>query len=159
DVTDDAGAEWLPIRPNTDVALMLGLAGELVERGLVDREFVDRHCVGYAEFERYLTGKNARWAAEITGIPADAIERLAVRMAATRTLVNVGWSVQRADHGEQPIWATVALAAMLGQIGTPGGGFSIGFGAVSGNNLDRPAGIPRPTLPLGPNPIATLIPV
>ncbi|HJP76088.1 MAG TPA: molybdopterin-dependent oxidoreductase [Pseudonocardiaceae bacterium] len=159
DVTESASAEWIPIRPNTDLALLLGLAGTLVAEGLVDREFVTRYCAGYPEFERYLAGKDARWASDITGVPAEVIERLARRMAAIRTVVNTSWSVQRADHGEQPVWATVALAAMLGQIGLPGGGFSLGFGATSGINLDRPAGIPRPTLPLGPNPVATRIPV
>ena len=165
DVTEAAAAEWIPIRPNTDLALLLGLAGTLVADGLVDREFVTRWCAGYPEFESYLTGrsdgvrKDARWASGITGVPAEVVEGLARRMAATRTVVNTSWSVQRADHGEQPVWATVALAAMLGQIGLPGGGFSFGFGATSGINLDRPAGIPRPTLPLGRNPVPTRIPV
>lgn len=165
DVTDSAAPEWIPIRPNTDLALLLGLAGTLVAEGLVERDFVARQCAGYAEFEAYLDGrtdgrrKDAHWAAEITGVPAAVTERLARRMAATRTLVNTSWSVQRADHGEQPVWATVSLAALLGQIGLPGGGFSIGFAATSGINLDRPAGIPRPKLPLGPNPVSTRIPV
>ncbi|WP_158891609.1 molybdopterin-dependent oxidoreductase [Amycolatopsis anabasis] len=165
DVTGSAAPEWIPIRPNTDLALLLGLAGTLVAHDLVDREFVARWCAGYAEFEHYLTGqadgqrKDAHWASRITGVPADTIDRLARRMAATRTLVNTSWSVQRADHGEQPVWATVALAGLLGQIGLPGGGFSLGFGATSGINLDRPAGIPRPTLPLGTNPVSTRIPV
>jgi biotin/methionine sulfoxide reductase len=44
-------------------------------------------------------------------------------MAARRTLVSIGWSLQRAHHGEQPFWALVTLAAMLGRIGLPGGGF------------------------------------
>lgn len=165
DVTEGAGAEWIPIRPNTDTALMLGVAGTLVADGLVDRSLVARLCVGYEEFERYLTGqadgqpKDARWASEITGAPAAVIERLAQRMVDTRTVVATSWSVQRSDHGEQPVWATIALASMLGQIGLPGGGFSLGFGATSGIALSRPAGIPRPTLPLGHNPVTTSIPV
>jgi biotin/methionine sulfoxide reductase len=44
-------------------------------------------------------------------------------MAATRTTVNINWSLQRSHHGEQPFWALVTLACMLGQIGLPGGGF------------------------------------
>jgi biotin/methionine sulfoxide reductase len=80
-------------------------------------------------------------------------------MAGTRTVVNTAWSVQRADHGEQPIWTTVALAAMLGQIGLPGGGFSFGFAAVSGISQPYPAGIPRPKMSLGPNPVPTKVPV
>jgi biotin/methionine sulfoxide reductase len=47
-------------------------------------------------------------------------------MAASRTMLSIGWSLQRAQHGEQPFWALVTLAAMLGQIGLPGGGFGMG---------------------------------
>jgi biotin/methionine sulfoxide reductase len=165
DVTALAAPEWLPIRPNTDVALMLGLAHTLVADDLVDRAFVRTHCAGYAEFERYLTGradgcvKDAGWASAITGVPAGTITGLARRMAGTRTVVNVAWAVQRAQHGEQPVWAAVALAAMLGQIGLPGGGFSLGFAGSNGIALPTPVGIPRPTLPLGPNPVTVRIPV
>ena len=41
-------------------------------------------------------------------------------MAASRTFINVNWSLQRGDHGEQPIWAAIALASVLGQVGLPG---------------------------------------
>ena len=165
DVTDTVMPEWLPIRPNTDVAVMLGLAHTLVTDGLVDRRFVSSHCAGYPEFERYVLGREDRrakdpnWAERISGVPAASIRRLAHRMAATRTVINTAWAVQRADHGEQPVWATVALAALLGQIGFPGGGFSLGFGAVTGIAQPYPAGIPRPKLPLGPNPVNTKVPV
>ena len=64
-----------------------------------------------------------RWAAPITGIAADRIVALARGWRRSRTMVNVAWSLQRAKHGEQPFWALVTLAAMLGQIGLPGGGF------------------------------------
>jgi anaerobic selenocysteine-containing dehydrogenase len=56
----------------------------------------------------YLTGaadgqpKDAAWAAAITGVPADTIRDLARQMAATRTMLTASWSLQRADHGEQP---------------------------------------------------------
>jgi hypothetical protein len=53
-------------------------------------------------------------------------------MAARRTLVTVSWSLQRAEHGEQVPWMGVTLAAMLGQIGLPGGGFGLGYGSVQG---------------------------
>lgn len=165
DLAEQLGAEWLPIRPNTDTALMLGLAHTLVCNGRHDRDFLARYCEGYERFERYLLGlddgvpKSAGWAAGITGIDAGCIEQLALRMAGGRTLVTTSWSIQRADHGEQPVWMTVTLAAMLGQIGLPGGGFSLGFGAVSGIAVPRPEGIPRPTLPLGGNPIKAFVPV
>src|ERR1043166_4301806 len=154
DAADSLRSNWMPIRPNTDVALMLGLAHTLATERLHSREFLDRYCTGYCRFESYLLGhtdgqpKSAAWAAAITQIDADDIRNLARRMAGTRALITTSWSVQRADHGEQPIWMTVVLAAMLGQIGLPGGGFSFGLGAISGIATPLPDNLPRPTLPL-----------
>jgi biotin/methionine sulfoxide reductase len=73
-------------------------------------------------------------------------------------MLAASWSVQRADHGEQPYWMLIALAAMLGQIGLPGGGFGFGYGATSGIGSPQ-ARMPLPKLPTGPNPVHAYIPV
>lgn len=159
-----ARADWLPIRPNTDVALMLALAHVLEIEDLVDRAFLRSHCTGYETFARYLTGvndgipKTPEWAAAITGAAAESIRDLARRMAASRTMLNMAWALQRASHGEQPCWMIVTLAAMLGQIGLPGGGFGIGYGAVNSIGSDG-VRLPGPTLPQGENPVSDFIPV
>ncbi len=164
DAPPELGAEWLPVRPNTDTALMLGLAHTLMIEGLHDRAFLDSHCTGFARVRRYLLGaddgqaKDAEWAAGICGIGAAAIRTLARRMAGTRTMIAVAWALQRADHGEQPLWAAITLAAMLGQIGLPGGGFGFGYGGS--NRIGFPShGISWPALPQGENPVRDFIPV
>jgi biotin/methionine sulfoxide reductase len=165
DMPADVAAEWIPIRPNTDVALMLGLAHTLSSEGLCDREFLSKYCEGYERFEAYLTGTtggpahDAQWASGITGAPIEVIKQLARTMARSRTLVTTGWAVQRADHGEQPVWMTVTLAAMLGQIGLPGRGFSLGFGSVNGSTRQHRTDLPKPSFPLGPNPVKAYVPV
>jgi biotin/methionine sulfoxide reductase len=164
DLPSTVDATWYPIRPATDTALMLGLAHTLAAEGLHDKDFLDRYCVGYPEFERYLLGitdgvpKDAEWASVITELPATDIVRLAHRMAASRTLVTVTWSLQRIEHGEQPVWAGIALAAMLGQIGLPGGGFGHGYGSM-GDVGDTGPELRTPHLPQGTNPVRDFIPV
>ena len=164
DTREALNAEWLAIRPNTDTAMMLALAHTLLAEGLHDEGFLASHCVGFGRFQSYLLGeidgqaKDAAWAAAITGISEQTIHALARRMAKSRTLITVSWSVQRADHGEQPYWAAIALAAMLGQIGLPGGGFGFGYGAMHGIGMPRQR-IPIPKLPCGDNPVADVIPV
>ena len=69
-------------------------------------------------------------------MPAAEIVALARRIAGRRTLVTCSMSLQRAEHGEQPVWMAIVLAAMLGQIGLPGGGFAFALGAVS--NTGKP---------------------
>ena len=163
DMPDALRAQWLPARPNTDTAFMLALAHTLYVENLWDRAFVERHCTGFDRFLPYLTGaadgqaKDADWAAAITEIPADAIRALARRMAHKRTFINCSLSVQRQDHGEQPYWMLVTLAAMLGQIGLPGGGFGCGYGIGGTGTPRRPFPVPR--LPTGRNPTGRFIPV
>jgi biotin/methionine sulfoxide reductase len=150
--------EWIPIRPNTDTALMLALAHVLVQDNLLDRNFLARCCHGFERFEPYLADKTPQWASDITGIPAARIVALAREMAAHRTMMNVAWSLQRASHGEQPFWMVVTLASMLGQIGLPGGGFALGYGPT--NRVGSPhTRLPGPSLPQGNNRVREFIPV
>jgi biotin/methionine sulfoxide reductase len=164
DLPEDTEAQWLPAVPGTDTALMLGLAHTLVAEGLHDRDFLARYCVGYPEFEDYLAGrgdgqpKDAAWAARITGIAAEDIVALARRMASGRTLIGVAHALQRADHGEQPVWMAAVLAAMLGQIGLPGGGYNYALGAIAHSGR-RVTAVALPALPQGQNGVADFIPV
>ena len=156
-------AEWLPVVPGSDVAVMLALAFTLVDEALADRAFLDRHCVGFARFERYLLGaadgcpKTPEWAERLSGIPAATIRALARRMAARRTLINVNYSLQRVEHGEQAPWLAVTLASMLGQIGLPGGGFGQGYGSL-GYIGRAPLRVGPPTLAQGENAVRAFIP-
>ena len=164
DLPAEAGAEWLSLVPCTDTALMLGLAHTLVGDGRHDRAFLARYCVGWPAFEDYLMGrsdgvpKDARWAAAITGVAADTIVGLARRIAGKRTLISVAHALQRAEHGEQPVWMAAVLAAMLGQIGLPGAGYAYSLGSL-GHTGRRANAVPTAGLPQGRNGVRDFIPV
>lgn len=136
DMTDRVEAEWWPVRPNSDVAVMLALAHTLVTEDLHDEDFLRRYCVGLDEFLPYLLGdvddqpKHAEWAASLSDIPADDIRGLARRMAVTRSVIGVSWSLQRSEFGEQTYWMATVLAAILGYHGLPGGGVAYGYGSL-----------------------------
>ena len=128
DDLDTGGAvEWLAIRPNTDTALILALCHTLWRRT----------CTTVT------SSPATRWASRSSRLPSPArtppgprrspaflrrASSLAREMAATRTTVSINWSLQRSHHGEQPFWAMITLACMLGQVGLPGGGFAVGYG-------------------------------
>ncbi|HEV7626012.1 MAG TPA: molybdopterin-dependent oxidoreductase [Streptomyces sp.] len=156
-------AEWLPVRPATDTALLLGLAHTLLAENLHDSAFLARATTGFGTWADYLDGsadgtpKDAVWAAERCGIDAQDIRSLARRMAASRTLITVTWSLQRARYGEQPVWAALALAAMLGQIGLPGAGFGHGYGSMADVGDHGPQ-LRLPRLPQDANPVGEFIP-
>jgi biotin/methionine sulfoxide reductase len=160
DMPDDAGADWLPIRPNTDTALMLAMAHVLLTEGLADRIFLQRCTVGASRVEEEIhgNGRTPEWAEGITGIPAATIRALARDCAAQPTMLSATWSLQRAEYGEQPFWGLVALAAMLGQIGRPGCGFGFGHGSIGGLGVPRTA-IPSVGLTTTHNPANSFIPV
>ncbi len=164
DLQDDAEAEWHPIRPSSDVAVMLAIAHTLVSENLHDRGFIDRCCTGFAPFEDYLMGrsdgvaKTPEWAAGKAEIDPEAIRALARRMASSRTLVTVSYALQRARFGEQPVWMGVVLSALLGQTGLPGGGFCLGFGSIG--SIGQPGlAAALPSLPQGRNSVGAYIPV
>ncbi len=164
DLPDEARPEWLPAKPGTDTALMLGLVHTLVSEGLHDRVFLARFCDGWPTFEDYLLGrsdgqaKTAAWAAAVCGWPAAQITELARALAGRRVLVVVAHSLQRAEHGEQPVWMGTVLAAALGQIGLPGGGYAYALGTLAhyGKRLNA---VPSAALPQGTNGVKSFIPV
>lgn len=164
DLPEFLDAEWIAPRPNTDTALMLGLAHTLLTEGLHDEQFLRGYCVGWDELRDYLLGvpdgqpKSAEWAAALADVEPTTLRSLARRMARTRTLITSTWSLQRADHGEQPFWMTIALGCMLGQVGLPGGGFGFAYGDAAGiGRAKSPYG--TPVLSAGTNWTRSAIPV
>jgi biotin/methionine sulfoxide reductase len=164
DLPTEVMSDWLQIRPGTDTALMLALAHTLVIDDAHDKAFLDSHCHGFPQFEDYLRGrgdgvaKSADWAAPITGLSSNAILQLARSLPGKRVLVTVAHALQRAEHGEQPVWMGSVLAAMLGQHGLPGGGFSYALGAIA-NYGRRQNAVPIAAFPQGTNTVKPFIPV
>lgn len=164
DAAEFLDATWLPARPGTDVAVMLGLAHEIVTTGRHDRDFLERCTTGWGLFEDYLIGrsdgvaKTVEWAAQISGLDAETLRVLARRIATERTVISTSYSVQRADHGEQAPWMALTLAALSGSMGKPGGGFGCGLGALHRNGM-RLNRVPAASFPQGVNGVADFIPV
>ena len=140
------GSEDIIVRPNTDTALIIGMCHYLFTNNLYDEEFIKKYTVGFNKFKAYFLGesdkivKDAAWASKICGLSEDAIAKFATALAKEPTTILIGRGLQRADHGEQPFWALVALNAMLGYIGKEGLGFefSLGYGSAGATNKVAP---------------------
>jgi biotin/methionine sulfoxide reductase len=142
DTEDALAAEFVPIRPTTDTALILAMIQHIVSLGREDRAFLRTHCVGWdragadARRTRRPNGPKASPASRrhhpragrALPRPADHAHRLLVAPACRL-------------HGEQPYWALVALASMLGNIGKPGQGRRLRLWLLNG------MGNPRKDLP------------
>lgn len=164
DLTGPKHNEWLPVRPGSDTALMMALSYVLISEELHNEAFVQRYTVGYERVRDYLLGhvdgqpKDPQWAQALTDIPARQITELARRMASKRTMINIAYSLQRSVYGEQPFWMTVTLAALLGQIGLPGGGFGLGYGCMNNTGSGRKP-FSGPRFSQGVNSVKDFIPV
>ncbi|WP_455294450.1 trimethylamine-N-oxide reductase TorA [Vibrio parahaemolyticus] len=146
--------DHLYINPMTDVAFMLAVAHVLYNENLYDKKFIDTYCLGFEEFIQYVQGKTKdkvektpEWAAAICGVKVDKIREFARMLVSGRTQILMGWCIQRQEHGEQPYWAAAVVAAMVGQIGLPGGGISYGHHyssiGVPSTGFAGPGGFPR----------------
>jgi len=161
--------EWIPIRPDTDSALMAALAYVLLQDKTYDQGFLDTYCLGFDEehmppgipagnsYKSYLLGlgddqlaKTPEWAEGITGVPKGTIIQLARQMAAIKPcalIQGLGW--QRHAYGEQPVRALPILAAMTGNVGVSGGGPGLRVGGY---------GLYMGTMPAGNNGVKASIP-
>ncbi|MGO0672291.1 molybdopterin-dependent oxidoreductase [Citrobacter werkmanii] len=119
---------YLRVRPGSDGALALGMARHLVDKGLVDQDFVNNYSHGYPEFEAYLRNSvTVEWAAEICGLSADVIRQLAEEFTAVNpATVWIGYGMQRHVNGGANVRAIDAFVAMTGNIGIEGGGARYG---------------------------------
>ncbi|AQW86740.1 molybdopterin-containing oxidoreductase I, DMSO/TMAO/BSO reductase family, catalytic subunit [Campylobacter pinnipediorum subsp. caledonicus] len=164
EIANRFGAEWIKIRPNTDVALMLGMAHYLYTSKQYDKDFIEKYTFGFNKFLPYLLGKTEdkvektpAWAAKITGVDEKIIKALADTFVKNRTFLAGNWSMQRAHHGEQADWMLMVLAAMIGQIGLPGGGFGFSMHYSGGGQAFSGAMLPG-GLPQGKNKVDVSIP-
>lgn len=158
------GADWIKIRPNTDIALAMGMMHYLYTSGKYDKDFIEKYTDGFDKFLPYLLGKGydkvektPSWASKITGLEEGAITSLADLMVSNRTFIAGNWAMQRAQHGEQADWTLCVLASMIGQIGTPGGGIGFSMHYAGGGQAFSGGRCPV-GLPQGKNNLDLIIP-
>jgi len=114
---------YLPIKPGTDLALLLAWMHTLVSEKLYDSEYVAEYGHGFSEFCAAITECTPEWAAAETGLSADAIRETAREMARHRpaTLVHPGRRVNWYGNDAQRSRAIALLNALLGSWGRKGG--------------------------------------
>jgi len=114
---------WLPIKPGTDMALLLAWMNVLVMEGLYDKAFVEEHGHGFDQFAAAIAGNTPEWAAARTDIPAETIRATAREMAKHRpaTCVHPGRRVNWNGDDTQRSRANALLNGLLGNWGRRGG--------------------------------------
>jgi trimethylamine-N-oxide reductase (cytochrome c) len=159
DTAKELGAEWYPVKPSTDTAMIIGMCGHLYHSGRYNKDFIERYTVGFENYKNYLTGecdgvkKDLKWAEKICGVSVDDMLKLIDVLLRDDTIITSFYGAQRHEYGEQFHWSLMVLSCMLGNIGKPGGGVMVGPGwnATSGKGMPR-------RISQGRNPARVIIP-
>ena len=117
-------ADWhIPIRPGTDAALALAMIHVIIKENLIDRDYIDKHTVGYDELAERASTYTPEFAAQETCIPVEDIVKLAREYATTPpAVVRIGVAVERHAGGGQTVRAIACLPGLIGAWKHVGGG-------------------------------------
>lgn len=149
-------AEWLPVRPATDTALLLGVAYSMLEQDesqkLVDWDFLDSCTIGFdadhmpagaepsANFKDYVLGtydnqpKNQEWASEICGVSVEQIDSLAQALGKQKKVALLcGMASARVHNADTLPQLIMTIGAMGGHMGKSGHMTGSTMHATSGN--------------------------
>jgi thiosulfate reductase/polysulfide reductase chain A len=118
--------EWLPIKPGTDLALLLAMINVMVKEGIYDRKFVEEKTVGFNQLEEQIVNYPPEWAERVCEIPAKTIVRLTRDLAKAKPKA----LIHRGYHGAfgaqylnsfQTVRALAIANSLLGNINREGG--------------------------------------
>jgi thiosulfate reductase/polysulfide reductase chain A len=133
---------WLPVKPGTDIALLLAWMHVLLAEGLVDAEYLAKHAAGLEELRAHVTDKTPEWAWAITGIRPDLIRASARLIGSARpaSLVHPGRHTVWYGDDTQRERAIAILTALLGSWGRRGGYLAMDRFPLPGYPLEVPHG-------------------
>ncbi|MQB19164.1 molybdopterin oxidoreductase family protein [Agrobacterium tumefaciens] len=117
-------ADWhIPIRPGTDGALAMAMMHIIIKEGLIDRDYIDAHTVGFAELAERVEQYTPEFASAETGIPLEDIYQLTREYASTPpAVIRIGVAVERHAGGGQTVRSIACLPALIGAWKHVGGG-------------------------------------
>lgn len=135
----------LTVRPGTDLAVALSIHRHLFRTGAADLDFLRSAADGWEELERRADDWTFERAAEVAGVAAADIERLAAWYAEiSPAVVRVGWGSERNRNGGSATAAVMALPAVAGKFGVRGGGYLQSNSGIWNREIDGMGTIAEP---------------
>jgi anaerobic selenocysteine-containing dehydrogenase len=115
-------------RVATDASFALALAKIVLEEGLEDKDFIERHTDGFAKFRTLVDSHSLQSLSDRCGLSIDELRELAREYATTKPAsIQLGWGLNKYKSSAEIFRCVDALAALCGQIGIPGGGVTHGY--------------------------------
>jgi assimilatory nitrate reductase catalytic subunit len=114
---------YLPLRPGTDLALLMGMLHVILREGLEDRDFIDRYTTGFAAVAESATSWNPQKVAEITGVPPESIEKAARWISNSKRVIMMhARGLEHQSKGVENCLAVLNIALATGNVGREGAG-------------------------------------
>jgi len=116
---------YTTIRPGTDGALALGIANEIISKGLYDKDFVNSYVIGFEEYKQRVSEFDKERVSETTWVTVDTIEKLAKTFAThgPALITTAPAGMNHYTNGNWSARAVHSLLAICGYLGISGGGF------------------------------------
>ncbi len=114
---------YLQFRPDTDVPLLNALMHTIIEEGLQNDEFIEKHTEGFDRFKLNLQDYSPEKVSAVCGVSAQSLREVARQYATSKgSMIFWGMGVSQHIHGTDNARCLIALALMTGQIGRDGAG-------------------------------------
>ena len=124
-ITAAKADEWIPIKPGTDLAVLLAMIRVILNENLYDRDFVSLYTVGLDELKAAVQEYTPEWAASVSDVPAETIIRIAREFAKTKPAIVASHKRDAGGPNYSNSWRTaqcfVTMNALAGSIDRPGG--------------------------------------
>jgi anaerobic selenocysteine-containing dehydrogenase len=142
--------EHLQILPGTDAALALAMMHELITNGWLDRDYLERHTLGWDGLRERALRWTPERAAQVCGISAEQVRSLARDWGTTKpAAIRVNYGMQRVRGGGNAVRAIACLPALTGAWRHRAGGLLL---SSSGQFPVDKAALQRPDLLRGKTP-------
>ncbi len=120
---------FLPVKPGRDIALFNGVLHLMIEKGWIDRAFIEQFTVGFDKVAEHVASWNPAKTAEITGIPERLIRQAAEWWGTARSsFLMHARGIEHHSHGVQNVLGSINMVLASGRIGREG----CGYGTITG---------------------------
>lgn len=124
---------YLPVRPGTDLALLMAMLHVIIRDDLIDREFIEKYTTGFEPVAESAKSWDPRTAADITGVPPEAIEKAARWIGSTdHAIMMHARGLEHHSKGVENCLAVINIALATGAVGREGAGCTMITGQGNG---------------------------
>jgi assimilatory nitrate reductase catalytic subunit len=124
---------FLPVKPGRDAALFAGVLHLMIERGWIDREFIETHTVGFEAVAAYCAEWPLERTADVTGVPKRSLLQAAEWWGTAKTsFLFHARGIEHHSNGVQNALGTINLVLASGRIGKPKSGYGTIVGQANG---------------------------